>query len=454
MNNSEDQKIVQSSDQELARYSSDVVKRGLDFAKSLTQSEPPVEFGKQAIQTKVDNTKVQTQTWKCVRTLIGHSIRHSDAVMSVAISPDGHTLSSYSAGGTINIWNLETGELIRTLLGYEPTIISSDGKLFTSGCNGGKTNIWSLETGELLYTLSLHSELLDYDAISPDLKLITSGYDHAITIYSLQTGEILHTLSSHAGNIYHLAFSPDSQFLAAVSEDTEIIEIWNPVTGELIRTIKPYKGFPTETPVQEEGIYHLAFSPDSQFLATGSQECREDETIKIWNLRTGTLSRTLEPYNGFPIVISPDGKFVVSYVWIWNLHTGKLLYTFDVNTFNLAPSDPFCCPYSFAFSSDSQTLASGSLEGVIKILRLSEIDDALENQDVEMDKQQLPQALIFQGNNCYKSGNYQEAIEKYNELLSFTPNNAEAYNRRSTARSALGDYQGAIEDLQRATNLY
>jgi tetratricopeptide (TPR) repeat protein len=38
-------------------------------------------------------------------------------------------------------------------------------------------------------------------------------------------------------------------------------------------------------------------------------------------------------------------------------------------------------------------------------------------------------------------------IEFYT-ALEIDPNNSEAYNRRSTARSAIGDYQGAMEDLQ------
>lgn len=55
---------------------------------------------------------------------------------------------------------------------------------------------------------------------------------------------------------------------------------------------------------------------------------------------------------------------------------------------------------------------------------------------------------ILSGNQLSKSGDYAKAIESYTNVLEVDPNNAEAYNRRSIARSAIGDYQGAMEDLQ------
>ena len=61
----------------------------------------------------------------------------------------------------------------------------------------------------------------------------------------------------------------------------------------------------------------------------------------------------------------------------------------------------------------------------------------------------LANKLIILANKQCESGNHQEAIESYTTALKIEPNNTEAYNRRSTARSAIGDYQGAMEDLQR-----
>lgn len=79
---------------------------------------------------------------------------------------------------------------------------------------------------------------------------------------------------------------------------------------------------------------------------------------------------------------------------------------------------------------------------------LNDEQDAFEN-----DNQQLIQGLMLQGDVCYQSGDYQAALKAFDHALTLNPNDAEAYNRRSTVRSALGDYQGAIEDLEKAKHL-
>ncbi|MEH1892772.1 MAG: hypothetical protein V7K92_26115 [Nostoc sp.] len=62
---------------------------------------------------------------------------HTDAVNSVAISPDGKTLVSGSYDNTIKIWNLQTGELKNTLTGHTDLVyavaISPDGQTLVSG---------------------------------------------------------------------------------------------------------------------------------------------------------------------------------------------------------------------------------------------------------------------------------------------------------------------------------
>jgi tetratricopeptide (TPR) repeat protein len=76
-----------------------------------------------------------------------------------------------------------------------------------------------------------------------------------------------------------------------------------------------------------------------------------------------------------------------------------------------------------------------------------------EQEIFEDETQQLIQGLIIQGTLRYESGDYQAALNALNQALNLDPNNIEAYNKRSTVRSALRDYQGALEDLEKATNL-
>ncbi|MEH2121950.1 WD40 repeat domain-containing protein [Nostoc sp.] len=54
----------------------------------------------------------------------------------------------------------------------------------------------------------------------------------------------------------------------------------------------------------------IAFSPDSNFLASGSY----DRTIKIWDVHSGECLQTLPGHPGCVLVIafSPDGKTLIS----------------------------------------------------------------------------------------------------------------------------------------------
>jgi tetratricopeptide (TPR) repeat protein len=57
------------------------------------------------------------------------------------------------------------------------------------------------------------------------------------------------------------------------------------------------------------------------------------------------------------------------------------------------------------------------------------------------------------GNARYDLGDYQGAIDDYNQALKLDPNNAKAYYNRGIARSDLGDNQGAIDDYTQAIKL-
>lgn len=64
-----------------------------------------------------------------------------------------------------------------------------------------------------------------------------------------------------------------------------------------------------------------------------------------------------------------------------------------------------------------------------------------------------PNFYYNQANNLLQTGNYQAAIENYNQALQITPSLAEAYLGRGLAKRRLGDNQGAIDDYTRVIQL-
>lgn len=86
---------------------------------------------------------------------------------------------------------------------------------------------------------------------------------------NLNTGREIRTLTGHSADVNAVAFSPDGQDIATGSDDTTI-KVWNLSTGEELGTLRGHSA----------SVYAIAFSPDGQTLVSGSA----DKTIKIWRV--------------------------------------------------------------------------------------------------------------------------------------------------------------------------
>ncbi|MBD2296115.1 WD40 repeat domain-containing protein [Anabaena sphaerica FACHB-251] len=280
---------------------------------------------------------------------------HSGKVYSVAISPDNEVLVSGCADKTINMWNLQTGKLIRTFTGNSGAIssvsVSPDGNFLAVGsCEHpqGNVKVWNLKTGKLIHTLLGHQKPVNVVAISPDAAILASG-SHKIKIWSLQKGERICTLW-HSSAVYAVAISPDGTILASGSSDHKI-RLWNPCTGDPLRTIAGHLGEVTS----------IAISSNGEHLFSGSA----DSTIKIWQLSTGKLLKTLNGHTEKvkSIAVSPNCEFICSgsadsTIKMWDISTGEVLQTLTGHSGVVN---------SISLSADGKILASGSSDKTVKI---------------------------------------------------------------------------------------
>ena len=209
-------------------------------------------------------------------------VGHTDTVYSVAFSPDGQTLASGSADETIILWNTTTGERTNTLAiptgpfagpintpaGHTDTVysvaFSPDGQTLASGSADGTIILWDTTTGQYKQTLTGHKRAVYSIAFSSDGKTLASGsWDKTIILWDTTTGKYIHILAGHEKVVYSVAFSPDGQILASGSADKAII-LWNITTGKHIETFTRHR----------KPIYSVAFSPDGQTLVSGSADKR------------------------------------------------------------------------------------------------------------------------------------------------------------------------------------
>jgi WD40 repeat protein len=152
-------------------------------------------------------------------------------IYSVAISHNRNLIASASHQGTITLWDIESGALIRTFTGHqggvETVAFSQDGSQLASGSWDNTIRIWDVTTGNKIKTLNGHEGEVVSVAFSSNGSEIASGsLDKTIKAWNAQSGEEVQSLSKHRSSVYSIAFSRDGLKLISGSRD-KTIHLWN-----------------------------------------------------------------------------------------------------------------------------------------------------------------------------------------------------------------------------------
>ncbi len=271
----------------------------------------------------------------------------------LALSRDGKTLVSTNGEGTIKVWDIDKGTVRHTFPWTgnlrDAIALSPDGRLVALGIwddtdNTPKVQLWDTQTGQNLRTFTQPgSNGVTAVAFSPDNQTLASSAQE-ILLWDVRTEEVLHTLpGKRPYSSYSLAFSPDGNRLA--SSSLEIIQLWNPSSGELMNEIE-LSG--------EHIINGLIFSSNSNLLLS-----RSDRGIQLWNPNTGNAISTVP--QGQKYALSPDGQTLA-------LCAGTEISLINVasNQVTRTLSAPSGC-YQLVFLPNSKTLVSGGNGGKIEI---------------------------------------------------------------------------------------
>ncbi|HEX3620306.1 MAG TPA: WD40 repeat domain-containing protein, partial [Candidatus Udaeobacter sp.] len=219
-----------------------------------------------------------------------------------------------------------------------------------------------------------HSYSVNSVTYSPDSQWLVSGSsDRTVKIWRrdgtfIRTLAIPFDINHQLFDVFSVAISPDGTLIAAGVQQTiggnqctSAVHIWRISDGQLVQTFTGYAvGDITNT-----GVTSVAFSPDGQYLASGSK----DRSVKVWRMSNGTLVSSrfdhAQPVNS--VAFSPNGQWLASGS---NDNTAKLYRTSDwglVQTFTGHTN----VVLSVAFSQDSKRLATGSWDATIRLWNIS-----------------------------------------------------------------------------------
>lgn len=287
------------------------------------------------------------------------TVADSDEVNSATFSPDGKVVAAAIGDGTIRLWNVADGKLLKTVRGHRRTMMlsfSPDGSMLATS-DMGPISLWRVSDYQLLGTLPAadgKDEFLNGFAFSPNGEFLAAITNQGTTLWQVSNRTLSRTLArgeyssaNYSKGGFSVAFGSDGQLLFS---DGRGIKQWRTSDGKLLRIWQPDKeshplvldsanqtlaagGYGEINLLSAQDgtqicsltakdmfgeVESLAFSPDGRRLASsnlGGNDWRngttEDKSIRVWNVRDCRIIQTI-PKSGYArhLAFSQDGKLL------------------------------------------------------------------------------------------------------------------------------------------------
>ena len=302
-------------------------------------------------QTRIVRAEINTVIQKCKDVFWRARISNTHCVVrAVTLTPDGRHAVSRSALDALRVWDVESGQCLRTLEGITencPVFLTTDGRCALSQ----DLEVFDMESGQCLRTLEGHMSKFDeaklliregqtnsYSPLSltPDGRRAVSGSsDKTLWVWDVESGRCLRTLEGHTGSVYAVSLTPDGRRAVSGSDDNTL-RVWDVETGECLLTLEGHAG----------GVNAVSLTPDGRRAISGSNDSvlwgwrgSYGSTLRVWDVESGQCLHTLKGHTDSvnAVSLTPDGRRAVSgsedkTLRVWDVETGRCLRTLEGHT--------------------------------------------------------------------------------------------------------------------------
>ncbi|CAE8623650.1 unnamed protein product, partial [Polarella glacialis] len=248
---------------------------------------------------------------------------HEAPVHSVAMSTQLNIVATASWDATINLYNLSTDKIVRTLGGSSSAEEKMGGLYAVAfsktvpdilGCTSCDKNVylWNHQTGKPLAKLGggqqgHQDEVNGIDFHSSQQVMCTASDDKKVIIWDFQEGIVLRTLETHTKAVYGSTFlGQEMQYFVATCCFDMKTRIFDMRDKQVVALLQEHT----------DDIIGIDYSSAKGLIATGS----DDGNICIWNTRTWKLQHKINTRDDLKnpdnevkrVSFSPDGMLLAA----------------------------------------------------------------------------------------------------------------------------------------------
>ncbi|KPK90683.1 MAG: hypothetical protein AMJ88_15615 [Anaerolineae bacterium SM23_ 63] len=275
---------------------------------------------------------------------ISRASSSSDFMDVMAISPNSEEVALSNTIGGIDIFNLESYEIVKSFSGsWYPVWMAYNSPSMLMILQSDRTlSFLNINTGRVVETMSDDRyEEAEFSALSSDGKIFAimalTGGSKKINVFTLSPDQSLFDLGRFPLP-FDPVFSPDDQILAVIRRN--MVELWSMQTKEIVAELEGIGGV----------IGPLVFTPDGSHLVAATGE--------IWNLADGSLIAAFTPSDP-GMQIRTNGRIIVGQDgMIWDARNGEFVGILEGL---LGPA------IDFEFTLDGQRLIWQRVGGVIEV---------------------------------------------------------------------------------------